>query len=176
MSRLSKIPIKVPDNVQIKLEQSKISIIGKKGTLNYTLHKSIKIKYEKNKLFCFSKEIGLHKAQTGTTHSILNSMIIGVTNGFKKKLQIFGVGYRVILKKDIILLSLGYSHPIEYKLPEDVKASCPSQTEIILTGINKQTVGQVAAKIRSFKKPEPYKGKGIRYENEIIKIKETKKK
>lgn len=178
MSRIAKNPIFIPSCVDIKLKGQKILIKGKNGELTYIFHKSVTIE-EKKSFLCFSVNLNYVDswAQAGTCRALVYSMIVGVTEGFSKKLQLVGVGYRVsVTKKNIINMSLGYSHPIEYPLPFGVIAEIPSQTEIILKGADKQLIGQVAANLRAYRVPEPYKGKGIRYENEIIRVKEAKKK
>jgi len=177
MSRVAKKPIIIPINVNIKLNGQSITIRSKSNELTYLIHKSVKVKYIDNKLI-FTTRQGFSDAwvQAGTMRSLLNGMIIGVTKGFVKKLQIVGIGYRVTIKNNILSLFLGLSHPINYSLPTGVTATCLSQTEILLKGINKQIIGQTAAELRSYRPPEPYKGKGIRYSDEIIRIKEAKKK
>ncbi|MCW5196406.1 50S ribosomal protein L6 [Buchnera aphidicola (Pemphigus obesinymphae)] len=178
MSRIAKNPIFIPSCVDIKLKGQKIFIKGKNGELTYIFHRSVTIE-EKKSFLCFSVNLSYVDAwaQAGTCRALVYSMIIGVTEGFSKKLQLIGVGYRVsVTKKNVINMSLGYSHPIEYTLPFGVIAEIPSQTEIILKGADKQLIGQVAANLRAYRVPEPYKGKGIRYENEIIRVKEAKKK
>ncbi|MGP1931739.1 MAG: 50S ribosomal protein L6 [Arsenophonus sp. ET-DL9-MAG3] len=177
MSRVAKTPIVIPVSVEVKLNGQNIVIKGKNGEFTHTVHKAIKVKYDINQLK-FTPHEGFSNAwaQAGTTRSLLNAMVIGVSKGFTKKLQLIGVGYRVAIKNNIINLSLGFSHQIEYKIPIGVTAKCPSQTEIVLKGINKQLIGQVAAELRDYRRPEPYKGKGIRYVNEIVRTKEAKKK
>ncbi|ABJ90780.1 50S ribosomal protein L6 [Buchnera aphidicola] len=179
MSRVAKSPIKIPQNVNISLQDLKVIVHGKLGILKKNIHKCIKI-IKKNSYLFFSHNHSSSSygwMQAGTCRALVNTMIIGVTTGFKKQLILFGIGYRVILENNNILkLYLGFSHSISYQLPNLITANLLSQTEIVLSGINKQLVGQVAANIRSYRKPEPYKGKGIRYLNEIIRIKEAKKK
>lgn len=178
MSRIAKMPVIIPKKVTIHMNDRMIIVKENIRSLSITrvLHESVAIKKIDNKLFFSVKKGFLNAwAQVGTARSLVNSMIIGVTDGFIKKLQLVGIGYRAIIKKDIINLSLGFSNSIDYKLPEGVFANCPSQTEITLRGIDKQVVGQVAADLRSYRKPEYYKGKGIRYFNEIIRTKESKK-
>ena len=115
-------------------------------------------------------------AQSGTARALVNAMVIGVTEGFTKKLQLVGVGYRAQVKGNVVALSLGFSHPVEHTLPAGITAECPSQTEIVLKGADKQLIGQVAADIRAYRRPEPYKGKGVRYSDEVVRMKEAKKK
>ncbi|QJC37369.1 50S ribosomal protein L6 [Enterobacteriaceae endosymbiont of Donacia thalassina] len=177
MSRIAKKFIIIPDNTKININGQKINIKGKNGILENTFNKKVKIIFKKNKLlFEPKKKCKDGWTQAGTASSLMNSMIIGVTIGFKKKLILFGVGYKFSIKNNILNLLLGFSHPINFNLPKGITGKCVNQNEIILTGANKQLLGQVAANIRSYRPPEPYKGKGIRYSNEIIKIKETKKK
>ncbi|CAL4324878.1 50S ribosomal protein L6 [Buchnera aphidicola] len=181
MSRVAKRAISVPLGVEIFLKKEKFLVKGKYGTLSHKIHDSIHVNYENNLIsFKIKKESYANKTawvQAGTTRSLINSMIIGVSQGYEKKLQLIGVGYRVsIINSNVIKMFLGYSHPIEYLLPNGIIAEIPSQTEIILKSSSKQLIGQVAANLRSFRPPEPYKGKGIRYSDEIIRIKEAKKK
>jgi large subunit ribosomal protein L6 len=177
MSRLAKKPIIIPAGVEIKNSDLKVIVLGPKGELCFFLHKSIKIKIESNFLYVNQViELGYNKALLGTTYVLLSNMINGVSNGFSKKLILKGVGYRAKNEKNILELSLGYSHPIFYKIPYGINISVLNNTEILITGICKQTVGQTAADIRNKRLPEVYKGKGIRYANEVILLKETKKK
>ncbi|QCI24013.1 50S ribosomal protein L6 [Buchnera aphidicola (Macrosiphoniella sanborni)] len=178
MSRVAKCPIIVPSDINIKLDLQLISIKGKYGYLSRVINKSVKIEYLNDKIF-FSPRSGFSDgwAQAGTSRALVNSMIVGVSEQFIKKLQLSGVGYRVsITGSNVINMSLGYSHIITYNLPKGVFADNPSPTEIIIRGIDKQLVGQIAANLRSYRTPEPYKGKGIRYSDEIVRIKEAKKK
>ncbi|BGI50753.1 MAG: 50S ribosomal protein L6 [Arsenophonus endosymbiont of Ceratovacuna japonica] len=177
MSRVAKLPIIIPTNVEIKLNGQDITIKSKNSKLFRKIHKSVKVKYIDNKLI-FIPRLGFVDSwmQAGTTRSLLNAMVIGVTQGFTKKLNLIGVGYRVSIKDNIISLFLGFSHTIEYILPKSIFAKCPSQTEIVLEGSDKQLIGQVAAKLRAYRPPEPYKGKGIHYAGEIVRTKEAKKK
>jgi large subunit ribosomal protein L6 len=178
MSRVAKRPILIPEDIKIELNLQSISIKGKYGCLLRTIHDSVKVEYLNDKI-TFSVRSGFSDAwaQAGTSRALVNSMIIGVSKKFSKKLQFSGVGYRVsITKGNIINMSLGYSHPIVYSLPPYIEAENPSPTEIIIKGVDKQLVGQIAANLRSYRRPEPYKGKGIKYSNEIVRIKEAKKK
>ncbi|QCI27321.1 50S ribosomal protein L6 [Buchnera aphidicola] len=178
MSRIAKKPILVPDNINISLNKENITIIKDNQSISQNIHNSVQINYNDNKLFFKSKSNNYNGwMHAGTMRSLVNSMILGVTIGFSKKLQLIGVGYRISLEKNNVLnMSLGYSHIIKYVLPINVFATIISSTEIILKSINKQLLGQVAANLRSKRKPEVYKGKGIRYFNEYIRIKEAKKK
>ncbi|WP_343152615.1 50S ribosomal protein L6 [Buchnera aphidicola] len=181
MSRVAKRAISVPLGVEIIFKKKKFSVKGKYGSLSHNIHNSITVNYENNMiLFKIKKENYTNKEawiQAGTARSLIYSMIIGVTEGYEKKLQLIGVGYRAsIVNTNVIKMFLGYSHPIEYVLPDGITVTLPSQTEIILKSSNKQLIGQVAANLRSFRPPEPYKGKGIRYFDEVVRIKEAKKK
>ncbi|QJC29116.1 50S ribosomal protein L6 [Enterobacteriaceae endosymbiont of Plateumaris rustica] len=177
MSRIAKNPIFIPDNVNIIINKQKITVQGKNGILKSIVNPLIKIKIENKKLLFLPKKNNNNVwSYAGTSRSILNSMIIGVTKGFSKKLILFGIGYKVSINNNILNLMLGYSHPIYYTLPKGIQANCKNQNEIFLKGPDKQLLGQVAANIRSYRTPEPYKGKGIRYSYEKIKIKEIKKK
>ncbi|QJC32120.1 50S ribosomal protein L6 [Enterobacteriaceae endosymbiont of Donacia versicolorea] len=177
MSRIAKKFIIIPNNVKIFIEKQNINIKGKNGSLKNTFNKKVKIFLKKNQLsFEPISKCKNGWAQAGTTRSIINSMIIGVTKGFSKKLILFGVGYKISIKNNKLNLALGFSHLIFYNLPKGIIGECLNPNEIILKGLDKQLLGQVAADIRSYRPPEPYKGKGIRYSDEKIKIKETKKK
>lgn len=179
MSRIAKTPIRIPAGVNIKITDHNIIVQGKYGVLSQVIHNAIKIQHTQNSLFLSpydEKKYVNSWALAGTMRALLNNMIIGVTYRFTKTLQLIGVGYRATITENIINLILGFSHAINYRLPNDIMAQCPNPTEIILIGINKQSIGQVAADLRSYRNPEPYKGKGICYANEIIHIKEAKKK
>lgn len=177
MSRVAKAPVNIPAGVEVKLNGQLLTVKGKNGELSRTIHNAVEVKSEDNQLK-FSPREGVvnANAQAGTARALVNSMVIGVTEGFTKKLRLVGVGYRAQIKGSTIVLNLGYSHPIEHQLPNGIKAECPSQTEIVLTGADKQLVGQVAADVRAYRRPEPYKGKGVRYDDEIVRTKEAKKK
>ncbi|QJC30871.1 50S ribosomal protein L6 [Enterobacteriaceae endosymbiont of Macroplea appendiculata] len=177
MSRIAKKPIIINNNIEVTIHKQTVTIIGNKSFLKKTFHISVQI-ILKNQTILF---LPRHKyvnawAHAGTARSIVNSMIIGVTQGFMKKLILSGIGYKATLKDNTIHLLLGFSHPILYKLPNSVVGKCVNQNEIILHSFDKQLLGQVASDIRAHKPPEPYKGKGIRYDNEKLIIKETKKK
>ena len=175
MSRVAKKPISVPKGVEIKLENNVVSIAGPKGTLSTLLNSDIALEQQSGSL-ALSVRDSRAWAIAGKTRDMLKNMVSGVAQGFSKRLQLVGVGYRAKVTGDVLNLSLGYSHPIDYKLPEGITAEVPSQTEIVLSGIDKRLLGQVAAEIRAFRPPEPYKGKGVRYFNEQIHRKEAKKK
>lgn len=175
MARLN--PIEIPSGVEVSVNANAVNVKGSKGTLEHKLHKSIDIKKDDNVLTILLREGADNAAaQAGTARSLLNSMMVGVTAGFEKKLELVGVGYRAKAEGKSVNLTLGFSHPVNYKLPEGITAETPSQTEIIIRGIDKQVVGQVAADIRAYRPPEPYKGKGVKYAGEHIVRKEAKKK
>ncbi|MFD1008181.1 50S ribosomal protein L6 [Oceanisphaera ostreae] len=177
MSRIAKAPIEIPAGVEVTLNGQEITIKGSKGTLNSTLNAAVEISQNDNVLtFAPRENVANANAQAGTARSLVNNMVVGVTEGFERKLQLVGVGYRAQIKGNAIALSLGFSHPVEYALPEGVSAECPTQTEIVLKSADKQQIGQVAANIRAYRKPEPYKGKGVRYFGEQVRSKEAKKK
>lgn len=178
MSRLAKIPVMTPVGVVVELNGQSISITGNGGVLSRTIHRAVVIEHKEDGLHFSlrSGEDGSAKAQLGTARSLVNAMVIGVTKGFTKKLQLVGIGYRAQVQERTVNMTLGYSHPIVHTLPTGITAECPNQTEIVLKGIDKQLVGQVAADLRSYRPPEPYKGKGVRYADETVRIKEAKKK
>jgi len=177
MSRVSNNPVKVPSGVEVKIAQDKVTVKGARGQLELVINKVVSIAQEDGELtFKALKKDKFSDAMSGTTRSLLNNMVIGVVDGFEKKLTLVGVGYRASAKGKVLNLQLGFSHPVNYNLPDGIEIQTPSQTEIIVTGIDKQLVGQVAADIRSFRPPEPYKGKGVRYTDERVRRKEAKKK
>ncbi|OTQ60436.1 50S ribosomal protein L6 [Gilliamella sp. A7] len=177
MSRVAKAPVVVPAGVEVKLNDQVITIKGKNGELSREINKAVVINQAEGQI-TFAPRDGFADAwaQAGTARALINAMVIGVTEGFTKKLQLVGVGYRAQVKGNTIGLSLGYSHPIDHELPAGVTAECPSQTEIVLKSADKQLIGQVAADIRAYRRPEPYKGKGVRYADEVVRTKEAKKK
>lgn len=172
MSRVANSPVPVPSGVEVKLADGTISVKGAKGSLSMALHNSVEVKQE-DSILTFA---GKAAAMAGTTRALVNNMVIGVTQGFEKKLQLVGVGYRAQAQGKKLNLTLGFSHPVVYELPEGVTAETPSQTEIVLKASDKQLLGQAAAEIRRFRPPEPYKGKGVRYADEYVRRKEAKKK
>lgn len=177
MSRVANKPITIESGVNITQTGEQIEVKGSKGALIHNLNKLVNIKIEDNVLSVSAAEQTQEAvAQAGTARSILNNLVIGVTKGFEKKLTLIGVGYRAQAQGSKLNLSLGFSHPVDFALPEGITAETPSQTEIVIKGINKQLVGEVAAKIRAIRPPEPYKGKGVRYADEYVAKKETKKK
>jgi large subunit ribosomal protein L6 len=175
MSRVANNPVTVPNGVEIKLDGSDLSVKGAKGTLQMTIDGGVEVNHEDNTL-TFAARDSASVALSGTTRALVNNMVVGVSDGFERKLMLNGVGYRAAVQGTKLNLTLGYSHPVEYELPEGITAETPSQTEIVLKGIDKQALGQAAAEIRSFRPPEPYKGKGVRYADEHVRRKEAKKK
>jgi len=174
MSRVAKNPISVPKGVDVTLEGRSVKVKGPNGDLGLTLYPNLEIRHEDDTLRVeFSNDID--RAMAGTTRSLIGNMIIGVTEGFQKKLTIVGVGYRAQAEGAKLNLSLGFSHPVVYKVPGGVSVETPTQTEVLIKGADKQKVGQVAAEIRGFRPPEPYKGKGIRYSEEHVRRKQAKK-
>ena len=175
MSRVAKNPITIPDSVKVSIDNSIIEVSGSKGNLNFKIPDSVSLNYEENIITVQYQESQQSVALAGTTRALVNNMVIGVSEGFQKKLQLVGVGYRAKASGKLLELSLGFSHPVKYQLPEDVSVETPSQTEVVLSSHNKQALGQAAAEIRAFRPPEPYKGKGVKYSDEVIKRKEAKK-
>ena len=170
-------PVSVPASVEITANGQMLTVKGPKGTLEHTIHEMVELKREDAELKFGARDASTQaKALAGTTRSIVNNMVTGVSEGFEKKLELIGVGYRAQAKGKVLNLTLGFSHPIDYELPEGITADTPSQTEIVVKGSDKQRVGQVAAEIRAFRPPEPYKGKGVRYADEMVVRKEAKKK
>jgi len=175
MSRVAKKPISIPKGVEVKLQEQHFEVKGTKGSFTYTIPHGVEVKLNENVL-TFQPRQRSAMPMTGTTRALINNMVQGVTQGFEKKLTLVGVGYRAQVQGKNLNLTLGYSHPINFPLPEGITIETPTQTEIVVKGTNKQMVGQVAAEIRAFRSPEPYKGKGVRYTDERIVLKETKKK
>ena len=177
MSRIAKYPVPVPDKVQVTLEPGSITVKGPQGTLKQALAREVLVKMENNQVtFAAADDSKAANALSGTMRATVANMVRGVSEGFQKKLNLVGVGYRAQAQGNKLNLTLGFSHPVVHALPEGVKAETPTQTEIIIKGMDRQKVGQVAAEIRAYKSPEPYKGKGVRYSDETVVIKETKKK
>lgn len=176
MSRVANNPVNIPDNVQVSIAPELITVKGPLGELTQELKGDVKIENAESVLtFSALKETKHSKAMSGTLRALVNNMVIGVSAGFEKKLTLAGVGYRASAQGNKINLELGFSHPISHQLPDGVTAQTPSQTEIVLKSSNKQVIGQVAAEIRAYRPPEPYKGKGVRYSDEHVVIKESKK-
>jgi large subunit ribosomal protein L6 len=177
MSRIAKAPVTIPSGVDIKLDGNKMTVKGSKGQLSHILSSSVNVDIADNVIqMQWDKDNKEATAQAGTARAILNNMVTGVSAGFEKKLTLIGVGYRAQAKENILSLSLGFSHPVDFEVPAGITVETPTQTEIVLKGTDKQLVGEVAAKIRAYRPPEPYKGKGVRYADEHVVRKEAKKK
>ena len=177
MSRVGKMPITVPKGVDVTTGPDSISVKGSLGTLVQPLGPLVKVEHEDGKLvFTATNDTPEADAMSGTVRALVNNMVGGVTKGFEKKLNLVGVGYRATAQGTKLNLQIGFSHPVSKDMPAGVKVVCPSQTEIVISGFDRQAVGQVAAEVRALRPPEPYKGKGIRYSDEKVTIKETKKK
>ncbi len=177
MSRVAHNPVPVPEGVQVEFKDTTVSIKGARGELSIELHAGVVVNREDNELRVSARDQSKNsRAMAGTTRSLLNNMVIGVTEGFEKRLAITGVGYRALARDKSLALTLGFSHPVEYTIPEGIEVETPSNTEILVRGVDKQLVGQVSAEIRAFRPPEPYKGKGVRYSDERVRRKEAKKK
>jgi large subunit ribosomal protein L6 len=177
MSRVGKMPIALPAGVEVTIAADRITVKGSLGTLSMPLNGLVKVVNENNTLlFSPADETREAIAMSGTLRALVNNMVNGVTKGFEKKLSLVGVGYRAQAQGDKLNLSLGFSHPVVHQMPAGVKCETPSQTEIVIKGVDKQKVGQTAAEVRAYRSPEPYKGKGVRYVDEVVTLKETKKK
>ena len=177
MSRVGKQPISVPKGVDVTIVDKQITVKGSKGNLSLNLHTYVDVKQDGGSIRLVPvKEDIAHWAMCGTIRALVNNMVIGVSQGFEKRLQLIGVGYRAQAQGQKLNLSLGFSHPIEFSVPSGIVVETPSQTEILIKGSDKQQVGEVAAKIRAYRPPEPYKGKGVRYVDEYVLMKEAKKK
>jgi large subunit ribosomal protein L6 len=177
MSRIANYPVVVPDKVEVSVAHDQISVKGPLGTLTQRVSPRVKIERVENRLeFKVNDNSRQANALSGTVRALVANMVAGVTKGFERRLNLVGVGYRAQAQGDKVNLTLGFSHPVVHSLPTGVKAETPTQTEIVIKGTDKQIVGQVAAEIRRYRAPEPYKGKGVRYAGEQIVLKETKKK
>jgi large subunit ribosomal protein L6 len=177
MSRIGKKPVPVPAGVTAKVEGQKVTVKGAKGELSFVVHDDVNVELNDNAIKVDPRfETKRARALWGTSRAQINNLVVGVTTGFEKKLEITGVGYKAIVAGKNLQLSLGYSHDITYPIPAGVAIVCPKPTEITITGINKQQIGQIAAEIRDYRGPEPYKGKGVKYAGEFIFRKEGKKK
>ncbi len=177
LSRIAKTPLAIPEKVEVAVNGSHVVVKGPLGSLEYTFNDTVSIVKEENTLVFATKEDSkFAKALSGTVKALLANMVLGVTKGFEKKLTIIGVGYRAQAQGSDLNLTLGFSHPVVFKAPAGIKVETPSQTEILVKGIDKQLVGQAAANIRAYRPVEPYKGKGVRYADEVVILKETKKK
>ncbi|MBC3767588.1 50S ribosomal protein L6 [Neptunicella marina] len=177
MSRVAKAPVAIPSGVDVSIAGQEVTVKGKNGSLNRVFNDAVEVVNEEGSLLAKPREGAANAwAQAGTARALLNSMVVGVTNGFEKKLQLLGVGYRAQAQGAKLNLTLGFSHPVVYEVPQGISIETPSQTEIVVKGADKQLVGQVAANIRGYRPPEPYKGKGVRYADEVVRRKEAKKK
>jgi large subunit ribosomal protein L6 len=177
MSRIAKYPVPVPKGVEVNIASGEISIKGPLGSIARSADPNVEVKKDGESLTFKALGNSNHAdAMSGTMRALVANMVQGVTKGFEKRLALVGVGYRAQAQGDKLNLSLGFSHPVVHQMPKGVKVATPTQTEIVITGIDKQLVGQVAAEVRGHRPPEPYKGKGVRYVNEVIVLKETKKK
>ena len=177
MSRIANKPVEIPSGVEVNINGQVISVKGKNGSMSLDVHEKVAIAQEDGVLKLSGREgIVGSVAMAGTMRSLTDNLVIGVSQGFEKKLTLIGVGYRAQAQGNILNLTLGFSHPVNYKVPEGISIETPTQTEIVVKGADKQKVGQVAAEIRAYRPPEPYKGKGVRYSDEHVLRKEAKKK
>jgi large subunit ribosomal protein L6 len=177
MSRIGNFPVELPLNVEVELSASEISVKGPLGTLTQSLSAQVTVEKIENQLRVkVANDSTAANAMSGTVRALVANMVRGVTKGYEKKLTLVGVGYRAQAQGDKLNLTLGFSHPVVHQMPKGIKVETPSQTEILIKGIDKQVVGQVAAEVRAYRSPEPYKGKGVRYSDETVVLKETKKK
>jgi len=177
MSRVAKAPVSIPNGVEVKLDGSNMTVKGSGGLLSYKIHDDVSVEINDNVIQVkWDDATKKASAQAGTTRASINNMITGVSTGFEKKLTLIGVGYRAQVKGNKLTLSLGFSNPVEYQVPESITVEAASQTELLVKGNDKQKVGQVASEIRAFRPPEPYKGKGVRYTDEYVARKDAKKK
>lgn len=178
-SRVGKKPVPLPAGVNATIEGQQVTLKGKQGSASLQIHPWVEVRQQDGELRVNPHHSGgeaKHRAMTGTMRALLNNMVIGVSQGFQRKLQLVGVGYKAQAQGKLLNLSLGFSHPVEFKVPEGIVIQTPTQTEILIQGVDKQQVGEVAAKIRAYRPPEPYKGKGVRYTDETIILKAAKKK
>ena len=175
MSRVANNPVKLPKGVELKVDAGKVAVKGGKGTLEMNLADGLDIEVSEGEAKVVY-DFDTNRAMAGTTRALLNNLVVGVSDGWEKKLVLNGVGYRAKASGNSVNLTIGLSHNVDYELPKGISAETPSQTEIVIRGMDKQAVGQAAAEIRGFRPPEPYKGKGIRYADEYVRRKEAKKK
>ena len=175
MSRIAKQPVEIPSGVDVKMQGQKIAVKGPIGKMSMDIHPDVNVEHKDNQINVLLNKAG-DSAIAGTMRALINNLMIGVSKGFERRLELVGVGYRAQSKGKALTLTLGFSHAIDYLVPEGIKIETPSQTEVIIRGTDKQQVGQVAAEIRAYRKPEPYKGKGIKYAEERVVRKEAKKK
>ena len=177
MSRIGKMPVQIPAGVDVTVGDGQVAVKGPLGSLTRSIPASLRVKRDGNQVLLETADDSTAAdAMSGTLRALLANMVLGVSKGFERKLTLVGVGFRAQAQGDKVNLTLGFSHPVVHQMPKGVKVETPTQTEILIKGIDKQAVGQVAAEIRSYRPPEPYKGKGVRYADEVVVIKETKKK
>lgn len=177
MSRIAKNPVALPKGVDVALTAGEITVKGPLGSLSHFILPSVKLEQEGDAVVCRAVDGQPNaSAMSGTMRALVNNMVTGVSKGFEKKLTLVGVGFKAQAQGSKLNLSLGFSHPVVHEMPNDIKVETPTQTEILIKGIDRQLVGQVAAEVRAYRPPEPYKGKGVRYADEVVVIKETKKK
>ena len=177
MSRVAKNPVVIPAGVEVKIDAGQVVVKGPLGSLAQAVHPSVKVEHGEAGVQCSAIEGAVNgNAMSGTLRALVNNMVTGVSKGFERKLNLVGVGYRAQAQGDKRTLSLGFSHPVVHQMPVGIKVETPTQTEIVIKGVDKQVVGKVAAEVRAYRAPEPYKGKGVRYSDEAVTLKETKKK
>ena len=177
LSRIAKNPVVIPAGVNVAIDGSTVTVKGPKGQLTMDVHQDVALAQQDNEIQCSIRHNSITaKAMSGTARALISNMVKGVSKGYEKKLELVGVGYRAQAQGKKLNLTLGFSHPVNYPVPEGITVETPSQTEIVVRGVDKQQVGQVAAEIRGYRPPEPYKGKGVKYADEIIVRKEAKKK
>jgi len=177
MSRVAKNPVVIPAGVEVKIDAGQIVVKGPLGSLAQAVHPSVKVEHGEAGIQCSAIAGAVNgNAMSGTLRALVNNMVTGVSKGFERKLNLVGVGYRAQAQGDKLNLSLGFSHPVVHQMPVGIKVETPTQTEIVIKGVDKQAVGKVAAEVRAYRAPEPYKGKGVRYSDEVVTLKETKKK
>jgi large subunit ribosomal protein L6 len=177
MSRIANSPVAIPSGVEVSISGQELNVKGSKGNLSMTVHELVEVEQGDGELqFKATDSSKKSHALSGTFRSLVSNMVVGVSEGFQKELQLIGVGYRAQAQGKKLNLSLGFSHPVEYEAPDGIEIETPSQTQVVVKGIDKQLVGQVSAEIRAYRPPEPYKGKGVRYVDEYVKRKEAKKK
>jgi large subunit ribosomal protein L6 len=177
MSRIAKSPVTLPSGVEVSVNGQAVAIKGPKGSLAHNVHKDVEVTNTDGVItFAPRNNSKTSMALAGTSRALVNNMVLGVSAGFEKKLRLIGVGYRAQAQGKKLNLTLGFSHPVEFEVPEGITVETPSQTEVLVKGVDKQLVGQVAANIRAYRSPEPYKGKGVRYDDERVVMKEAKKK
>ncbi len=176
MSRVAKMPVAIPAGVQITSAAGAVTVKGAKASLTVALPSDIKVDVANGEAVVNAESIKVNAMQAGTVRALLSNAVVGVTKGYERKLQLVGVGYRAAVQGKIVNLAVGLSHPVNYPIPEGISVECPTQTDIVIKGASKHLVGQVAADLRSYRPPEPYKGKGVRYSDEKVVLKEAKKK